>query len=411
MGILETTGFILALAVLAGFNLYFTVFLTGIAVRLDWFHWASQAEFLQPFAHPLVIVVALLLFLVEFGIDKIPWADSLWDSIHTFLRPAGAILLAVTALGPEAATFKQVFVGMGAGAAALLAHLAKAGIRLNINTSPEPFSNIIASVVEDIAVGAGFMLAVNNPLAALPIFGVLLLVIAWFSPLIVRSGRAILWLIWKKLRVPAGSRSTSGSLPDKLSADEQVLVTQNISGDAGRIVWAVPCVTGKVKNNKGLPRHVFGHLVALDQKTAPLIFTGKRRFTKFAVPVSLAGCKVTHEEHFLSESLVIFSRKTKSHLAFRFHRGQSEIAEHLVADLEKRIKAIKKLDPESADEEEIESAEELITKAAPEPIAEEKPTKPSAFPDAPVDAEPEKETLPDSEEIEESEETPRNDAN
>jgi len=380
MGILESTGFILTLAVLAGFNLYLTVFLTGMAVRLDWFHWASQTEMLQPFAHPLVIVVALALFLVEFGIDKIPWADSLWDSIHTFLRPAGAILLAVTALGPEAATFKQVLVGIGAGAAALLAHIAKAGIRLTINTSPEPFSNIIASLVKDAAVFGGFLLAINNPLAALFTSAAVLAVIAWFSPLIIRSGRAILWLIWKKLRVPAGSRSKkSPSLPDKLGAEEQVLVNTTLIGDFGPVVWAVPCVTGKIKATKGLPRHAFGSLVALDEKTAPLVFTGKRRFSRFAHAIDLKDCKVTHEEHFLSECLVIYSKETKAHMVFRFHRGQGEVAERIVADVEKRIKAQKKIsEPEAAEEIPVE-IEDPAKESDPQPA---KSDKPSAFPES-----------------------------
>jgi hypothetical protein len=324
MGLIENIGFILALAVLAGFNLYFTIFLTGLAVRLNWFHWASQMDALQPFAHPLVIAVALLLFLVEFGIDKVPWADSLWDSIHTFLRPAGAIFLTVTALGPEAVSFTQVLVGIGAGAAALLTHLAKAGLRLNINTSPEPFSNIIASVIEDVAVWAGFFLAVKQPLIALFVFGGLLVGIALLTPRILRSSRAILWLIWKKLRVPAGKFTENDKLPDKLSSDEEFLIS--VKSPTGKVQWAVPCITGKMS-----PRNTFGHLVALENA---ILFTTK----KHAHPINFTDCKVTHEEHFLSESVVFQNKDTKAKQVFRFHRGQAAIAERLIREIKKLIK-------------------------------------------------------------------------
>jgi hypothetical protein len=338
MGLLETTGFLLALAMLAGLNVYLTIFLTGLAVRLEWFHWASQIEALHAFGHPVVLGVALVLFLVEFGIDKVPWADSLWDSIHSFLRPAGGVLLAVAALGVEAGTFVQVLVALGAGAAALLTHLARAGLRLGINTSPEPFSNIGASVVEDLAVIGGYILAVNNPLAALVVFGLVLAVIIYLTPGTLRRIRAMLWLIWKKLRVPANRpHELEPPLPNKLPAEEQILVGQALTGVDSPIAWAVHCVTGKTRGQAGLARNQIGYLVAHDKPGTPLCFAGRKNFTRGVDLIDLTDCEATFESHFLFESLVVFSKTRKLHVVFRFHRGQDGLAERLAAYLRARL--------------------------------------------------------------------------
>ncbi len=338
MGLLETTGFVLALAMLAGLNLYLTLFLTGLAVRLEWFHWTSQIEALHAFGHPVVLGVALVLFLVEFGVDKVPWADSLWDSIHTFLRPAGGVLLAVAALGADAGPFLQALVALGAGAAALLTHLARAGLRLGINTSPEPFSNIAASVVEDLAVIGGFILVVNNPLAALVVFGVVLALVVYFTPTTLRLIRAMLWLIWKKLRVPANrAHELEPPLPNKLPAEEQILVGDALTGVESPIAWAVHGVTGKVRGQSGLARNQIGYLVAHDKAGTPLCFATKRNFQRGVHTIDLEGCEATHESHFLYESLVLFDRNRKRHLVFRFHRGQDGLAERLAAYLRSRL--------------------------------------------------------------------------
>ena len=340
MGLLETIGFLLGLAMLAGLNVYLTIFLVGLAVRMEWFHWAAQADALQAFGHPLLIAVALGLFLVEFGIDKIPWADSLWDSIHTFLRPAGGILLAVAALGPDAGTFWEVLVAILAGAAALVTHITKAGLRLNINTSPEPFSNIGASVVKDLAVFGGFFLLLRYPLTALFVFGTAFGVVVVLTPATVRSARAILWLIWKKLRVPAQKKDgEEEELPKKLHADELLLIGEELDIDAAEAVWAVPCVTGKTKGLKGFPKNTFGHLVNLKGEGRPICFVGRRRFRKFVHAIELADCHATHDSRFLSECLDIFSKAKKLHVVFRFHRGQDDLAERLAEALNHRIAA------------------------------------------------------------------------
>jgi hypothetical protein len=116
---------------------------------------------------------------VEFGTDKLPWLDSVWDAVHTFIRiPAGAALAAAVFGGSETAI--AVAAAILGGSIAAGTHLAKAGGRAAINTSPEPFSNWFASLSEDTLVPAGLWLAVAHPLAflvALVLFGLIALVL------------------------------------------------------------------------------------------------------------------------------------------------------------------------------------------------------------------------------------------
>ena len=141
MQLLEQLGVALGLASLAGVNLYLTVLLAGAMVRYDILHLAQQYQHLEVFGHPIVLTVAGMLFAMEFFADKIPWVDSLWDSVHTVIRPVGGTLLGLQAMG-QMDPWMQVVAGLIAGSAALTTHSAKAGTRLLINHSPEPVSNI-----------------------------------------------------------------------------------------------------------------------------------------------------------------------------------------------------------------------------------------------------------------------------
>jgi len=152
-----------ALAWGSGLRLYAVLFLTGLAGYLGWLELPAHLAIL---AHPMVLGASGFMTLVEFGADKLPWLDSAWDAVHTFIRvPAGAALAAAvfgvndTAIGVTAAIL--------GGTIAAGTHLAKAGARATINTSPEPFSNWFASVSEDLLVPAGLWLAVLHPLAFL----------------------------------------------------------------------------------------------------------------------------------------------------------------------------------------------------------------------------------------------------
>ncbi len=185
MQTLEQLGLALGLASLAGVNLYLTVLITGTMVHFNLLHLADKYETLGVLAHPWIIGVAGAMFLVEFFADKVPWVDSLWDSIHTFIRPVGGTLLAVQALG-HMDPHMQVISALLAGGAALTTHTAKAGTRLLINHSPEPASNVAMSLAEDAAVVGGSALTYFAPVVALGVFIVLLVVLWMVLPKVFR---------------------------------------------------------------------------------------------------------------------------------------------------------------------------------------------------------------------------------
>ena len=126
----------------SGLNLWAVVGLLGIAGRAGW---ADTPDFLQ---HPWVIAIALVLYAVEFVVDKVPYLDSAWDIANTAIRPTGAGALALL-MTPHGSTPHRVVAVVGAATAALTSHSAKASLRALINLSPEPLSNIIASLGED----------------------------------------------------------------------------------------------------------------------------------------------------------------------------------------------------------------------------------------------------------------------
>src|SRR5436190_9957643 len=131
----------LGLAALAGINLYLTVFATGLAIHFHWITLGPDYQTLDVLGHPAVIIIAGVFYFLEFFADKIPWVDSIWDAVHTVIRPIGGALLAIQVVGHPSPAFTEI-VGLLAGGTSLIAHTVKAATRLASNTSPEPFSNI-----------------------------------------------------------------------------------------------------------------------------------------------------------------------------------------------------------------------------------------------------------------------------
>jgi hypothetical protein len=195
MQILEHLGLALGLASLSGLNLYLTTFIAGVLVHFNLLHLGDKYQELAVLGHPWIIGVAGVLYLVEFFADKVPWLDSAWDAVHTFIRPVGGTLLAMTALG-DMPPHVQVIAGLLAGGAALTTHGAKAGTRLIANHSPEPFSNVALSLGEDAVVVGGSALAFLLPAAALVVFTALLIVIWLVFPKVWR----VLRKSWNLLR-------------------------------------------------------------------------------------------------------------------------------------------------------------------------------------------------------------------
>jgi len=170
----------------SGVNLYATVAVLGLCSR---FHIVALPDQFRAFEHPLIISVALAMYVVEFVADKVPWFDSLWDTIHTVVRPIGGALVAVTALGDASAGAQAVAALLG-GSVAMTTHLGKAGTRAVANTSPEPFSNWALSLGEDaIAIGLTYF-AIQHPLLAMAIAVILLVAIVACATVLSRAARS-----------------------------------------------------------------------------------------------------------------------------------------------------------------------------------------------------------------------------
>jgi len=211
MQIFEQLGLALGLASLAGVNLYLTVFLTGMLVRFDVLQLAAKSESLAVLGHDWVLVVAFALYAIEFVADKVPWVDSLWDSVHTLIRPIGGTILAMQALG-EMSPHMEVVGALLAGGAALTTHSAKAGTRLLANHSPEPTSNIALSITEDILVVAGTAIMIFKPIVALCLFTIVLIVLWMVLPRIWRVVRRSFQIIRDRLRTLFGRKPIAYSV-------------------------------------------------------------------------------------------------------------------------------------------------------------------------------------------------------
>jgi Domain of unknown function (DUF4126) len=290
----------LGLACLAGLNLYLTVFATGLAIHFHWIVLAGQYQSLSILGDPVVVTISGVLFLLEFFADKIPWIDSIWDAVHTIIRPIGGALLAIQVLGHSTPTLDVVIVLL-AGTTALATHTAKAATRLLSNTSPEPFSNIALSVGEDVVVVGGLALLHYHPVVALSIFLIGLAGFFYFAPKILRATRVKLWLIWRKLNEPASFHQETTlplNLPAKLAP---IFSKQNLLGET--IAWAVPCASGR---GRRIVANLFGALVATNEEPSKLTFVGRKGSKPVAQAIELEGMTIAREPKFLSENLVIF---------------------------------------------------------------------------------------------------------
>jgi uncharacterized membrane protein len=199
MDVLTTLGRTLGFSFSAGINLYATVAILGLASR---YGWVDLPPHFKVFDHDVVIGAALIMYAIEFVADKVPWVDSLWDTVHTAIRPIGGALIAVSTFGETSPAVTGLIALVG-GTVAASTHATKAGTRAVANTSPEPFSNWILSFTEDLfVVGLGFV-ALKYPLVALTITALLLLAIAIFA--------ATIWRLFKsRFRPPVPAPALNG---------------------------------------------------------------------------------------------------------------------------------------------------------------------------------------------------------
>lgn len=185
MGTLEALSLAMGTAWTSGINLYATVAALGIAGQLEMI---QLPEKLQVLMHPAVIAIACTMYVIEFFADKIPYVDNGWDVLQTFIRvPAGAIL-AARSLGPMNPALELVALLAG-GTVALAAHGTKATTRLAINVSPEPVSNWIASVSEDVTVLGSIWMIFNHPLIMLLFLLGFFALAVWLIPKIFRFAK------------------------------------------------------------------------------------------------------------------------------------------------------------------------------------------------------------------------------
>ena len=173
MEALATLGRTLGFSLAAGVNLYATVAILCLAQR---FGWVTLPEPFKVFDHDWVIAAAGVLYVIEFVADKVPWVDSMWDAVHTVIRPVGGALIAVASLGDAGPAVTGVIALVG-GAVAASSHVTKAGTRVAANTSPEPFSNWLLSLAEDAFVIGLSFITLNYPRLALGLSAVILLAI------------------------------------------------------------------------------------------------------------------------------------------------------------------------------------------------------------------------------------------
>ena len=293
MPIIQLLGSTLGLGLVSGINLYATVLVVGLGIRLGLIVPCPELQSLEILASPIVIVVAGTILLIEFLADKIKWIDSLWDAVHTFIRPLGAAVIGATAIGQTGPG--TVAIALLCGGVALSGHSTKAGLRLLVNHSPEPFSNVALSLVEDGVVVFGTYVAIQYPQVMLVVVVLFSIAFIWFAPKALRLIRietvAILAVIKKlfvsvkRFRRAPKLAVLSGNLKelvnDQMPVDYLYYVKDEFNLDGNHAI--IRCVAGK--GIRGL-RHSIGYLnITADEA----IFVTKR-FLRFR------NCRLSRNE-------------------------------------------------------------------------------------------------------------------
>ena len=179
---MDVVGLIAGSGWASGLNLYLVTLVLGLSGRLGW------SDIPEVLTRTDVLVIAGILFFVEFAADKIPYLDNVWDAIHTVVRPLGAAALGFVLAG-DSASIGEAMGAIVAGTLAVSSHSAKASTRAAVNTSPEPFSNMALSVFEDGMATAVTALALAFPVIALVVVIILAVASVW-----------VVWKLWSGVR-------------------------------------------------------------------------------------------------------------------------------------------------------------------------------------------------------------------
>ncbi|MFV0337247.1 MAG: DUF4126 domain-containing protein [Chthoniobacterales bacterium] len=334
METLELLGVALGLAALAGINLYLTVFATGLAIRMGWLQLSPQYESLSILADPTILTIAGVFFIAEFFADKVPWVDTAWDTVHTFIRPVGAAFLAISVLGDTSPVF-DVIVALLGGSVALSTHATKTGSRLLINASPEPFTNIGASLAGEGLVLGGIAVTFLHPILALACALGILLVILLFGPRVARTIRSRLRFIWKKITAPALRDSKSPEAAHLSSASDSLL--HRIHPGDFQIAKAFDATSIKVHE---IPTNTFGQLVITKDKS--IYFVGKVWWRVKASPIDTRGLKANYQRGFLADQLTLHSSLTNQKATLYIDRVTRINVEDWLEKFEKDLEAEEK---------------------------------------------------------------------
>jgi hypothetical protein len=275
---------------------------------------------------------------VEFVVDKIPWVDSFWDFFHTLVRPAGALGISLVAANAAGLTSgPTIALGLASVALSLSSHLTKSGLRLIINASPEPFTNILASLVEDLGVCLLALLLLKAPVTGLAA-SLSLLVGTWIVlPRLGRLVKTSIVLLWKKYLGPKSAPRHQGPLPTALTVAQETQLAALLSTTQPKALWSVLCASGKAHGLPGHRAHWSGTLISPAGHPGTLVFLTKGWFRRRGVRFSLAGASVRQESTFLSENLVIHRAEDGLHLVFRFTRAEAPIVTRLTGQLHTQL--------------------------------------------------------------------------
>ncbi len=278
METLTILGAALGLAALSGINLYATVAITGLAVRLGWVALPHELMGLDVLGSWLVVGLAGGMYLVEFVADKWPWLDNIWDLAHTFIRPPAAALVALAATAETADPIIQVVAVLLAGGVALGAHATKSTTRLAMNAaSPEPTKNVLMSLAEDAVVAGSVLFVITHPILSLAILVVLAALAVWLGPKMLRLlGVQLRGLVHSARYLWHRRRPVRWEPPP----------ARYLGGlDRGSILATIPCYSLSLKK---IGRYRHGYLVLTDRRelvflTRKWFRSAKRRFTNVEI--------------------------------------------------------------------------------------------------------------------------------
>ncbi|MBP6603325.1 MAG: DUF4126 domain-containing protein [Verrucomicrobiales bacterium] len=332
MHTLETLAVALGFATLAGLNLYLVVLVTGLAINQGWIDLTSTYPDLMVLGDPLVVTAAGIFFCLEFFSDKIPWVDSLWDSVHTLIRPVGGGLLALHTLGTTDPGF-EIVIALLAGGTTLVAHSFKAGTRLAINASPEPVSNILASVTEDVAVLGGLAIMSVNPILAAALCLVFLGTSLYLTPKLFRRSKAFFWLVGSKIIALVSRPDAEKLLYAGLTSSENQKLGAILGGSKADPEWSAKILVGQCKKFPGFTAMTFGRLIAEASSPGSLHFVGRKWMRYYHSELTLEGLEITQEPRFFSEDIVLYDLAGTRKLVLRLPSGHHAMANRIVESL------------------------------------------------------------------------------